>query len=370
MHREFFICFWISAAFAFWGTAESNPPPGDHVWDEDDFYAILEISPEADEPAIKRAYRKMSLRFHPDKSGGNQQKFTKIARAYEVLMDPAKRRAYDLNGEEGVESVEHPKGDPFGGIFGQMFGFESASAGPKRMAAIELELPVTLEDIYNGRIVTASGYRQGICKKCRGTGAHTKKDIKICPKCEGRGVIVRMMQIHPGMYQQIQQGCNSCGGKGKIIGKKCAFCAGTRISDTRVSYRVTIEKGAAEGTKIAFPHATDETPEAVSGDVVFRLATRKHDRFARVGDDLHTTVTLSLKEALLGFKRTLKQLDGRLIVLKRTDVVTPPGHKERTMGEGMPKGVGEFGDLIVTYQVEFPKELTPQQREAVKLAGL
>ena len=343
------------------------------VWDEDDFYDILGVAPEAETTEIKKQYRKLSLLYHPDKDTGDAEKFKKIARAYEVLQDPAKRRAYDLGGEEGVENVEHPRGDAFGGIFGQFFGFESANSGPKKMQNLEIPLLVSLEDIYKGKVFEANGYRQGMCKKCRGTGAYTKKDIKVCQKCQGKGMVVRMVQIHPGMYQQIQQNCGNCAGKGKVISKKCEFCAGSRVADSVLfPYKITVEKGIAENSKIPFPYATDETPEVMAGDVIFKIQSRPHPVFERKGKDLLANVVLTLKEALLGFERSLTHLDGRSVELVRKDIVTPPETKQKLSGEGLPihNSPDEYGDLIVTYQVEFPSSISDQQRSVLKGLGL
>ena len=342
---------------------------GEHVFDENDYYARLRVSSEADDQEIKRAYRKLSLKYHPDKNGGDQEAFRKVALAYEVLSDPVKRNAYDRDGEEGVEALnKQSQQQQHGGMFGGFFNGFGQQQGPQKRPNLVIPLLTTLENIYSGQELNFSVYRQSKCRKCRGTGAYSKKDIKPCGDCGGRGVIVRMHEVYPGMYQQIQQQCPSCSGKGKKVGKKCPFCAGSRVSEVRNQLRVVIEKGTPDDHTITFNHAADESPEEASGDIVYRVQALPHATFVRSGNDLLLTVYLSLKESLLGFARVVKHLDGRDVKIERTDRVTAPQSKEKIKGHGMPvfADPGNFGDLIVTYEVEFPASLTDAQKASLK----
>lgn len=355
----------------FWSSDDDDEP-----WDEDDFYTLLKVSPEARLADIKKAYRRLSLEYHPDTNGGDQstiKKFQELARAYEVLSDDDLRRVYDREGLEGVEEFEkkkamggHRSHDPFAALF----GFGGQGAREAKRPSIQIPLFISLKDLYLGKKMEASVFKHTRCKKCRGTGAKTKKDIHKCTKCNGQGMVVTVHHVGHGMYQQFQQQCPVCNGKGKIIKRQCNHCKGKKIVPGMEEVHIHIEKGMKNGDEIVFASMCDEVAESADtpGDIKFHIEALESEELKRDGDDLKLVVWISLKEALLGFEREFHHLDGHVVEFAR-EGVTQFGFTERIPGEGMPKhGEGsEFGDMYVTYNVKFPEILTDAQIKAAEV---
>lgn len=357
----------------FWGgTTEDDEP-----WDDGDFYTLLGVSPEARLSEIKRSYRRLSLEYHPDHAGGDQEKIKKfqdLARGYEVLSDDDLRRVYDREGLEGVEEYEKKKAmgehrghhDPFAAFFG--FGGQ-AGRGEAKRPSIRVPLFISLKDLYLGKKMEASVFKHTRCKKCRGTGAKTKKDIHKCHKCNGQGVVVTVHHVGHGMYQQFQQPCPVCSGKGKIIKRTCNHCKGKKIVPGSEEVHIHIERGMKNGEEIVFPSMCDEVAESseAPGDILFEIETLESESLKRDGDDLKLTIWVSLKEALLGFKKQFEHLDGHIVEFTRSGV-TQYGFTEKIPGEGMPKHgqASEFGDMYVTYNVQFPESLSATQIAALQ----
>ncbi|KAK4332869.1 Mitochondrial protein import protein MAS5 [Rhodotorula toruloides] len=318
-----------------------------------DFYAALGVSRQAGDRELKKAYRvstrswmKLSKQYHPDKNDSDEAKarFLEVSRAYEVLSDPEKRKTYDRFGEEGLKQQEGGgrSGDPFD-VFRQAFGFGGGGGGQqqqRRGQNMLAEIEVDLKAMYEGDSMKFSVARKAICEQCDGTGAKSEKDIITCPVCEGRGVRVVRHQLGPGIFQQMQMHCDRCGGRGKSIKHVCPSCKGARIVDSHSDLNLHIDRGMPEGAEVVFEGEADESPEVVAGDVI----------------------------ALLGFKHTVKGLDGHDIVLSRTGV-TQPGFVDVITGEGMPiYHLSGHGDLFVEYQVVLPPKLSGKQREALEQA--
>ncbi|EFJ14233.1 hypothetical protein SELMODRAFT_109399, partial [Selaginella moellendorffii] len=314
------------------------------------YYEILEVSKSASESQIKRAYRKLALKYHPDKNPGNEEankKFTELTNAYEVLIDEEKRQIYDKFGEEGLK--QNGGGGRGGGnfardIFSQFFGGggfeeESEEKTPKGDDVI-VELYATLEDLYMGN--TFEMWRE-------------KNVLKPAPgkrQCNCKNEVVHR-QLGPGMYQQFtQQVCEQC----------------PNVKFAREGYHITvdIEKGMKDGHEITFHEDGEPIIDGDPGDLKFVVRTEKHDRFERHGNNLHTAVTISLLEALVGFEKEIKHLDGHAVSIGSTGV-TKPKEVRRFRSQGMPifESVNS-GDLLVTYEVDFPKTLTDAQKEAIK----
>jgi len=347
-------------------------------WDEDDYYTLLNIPQDATLAVIKRSYRRMSLEYHPDTAGeAGKEMFQKLSRAYEVLSDANLRRVYDQEGPDGVAEYEKRKAQgeqpQFQNPFGSFFGFGGGQREAKR-PSINIPLFISLKDVYTGRTLEASVFKQMRCKKCRGTGAKTKKDINTCTKCNGQGMVVGVHHIGGGMYQQFHQTCPVCSGKGKIIKRACSHCGGKKVVAGMENVSVFVEKGMQDGQQIRFPNMCDEVAGSTDapGDINFVVSPRPvvgdGYELRRDGNNLFLNTTISLKESLVGFVKEFEHLDGHLVEIDRRNKITSHGHVERIKGEGMPvhEGHGEFGDLVVTFSVRFPTELTDEQREAVK----
>lgn len=292
--------------------------------------------------------------------------------AYETLSDNEKRRIYDQAGEEGLKQQQNQGGggmrDPFD-MFGQMFGggghHHHGGHGheERRGEDVKLDLSVSLEDLYKGRVYEVQLKQQHLCSACRGTGARKESDVVPCGTCQGRGVVIKMHQIGPGFMQQVQQPCDVCSGKGKIIKAKCPKCRGAKVTRGTKTLDVMIEAGMPEGHRIEFEHAADEHPDHAAGHVVFTVSTRPHERFVRKGNDLHYTQRISLLESLVGFSTSVTHLDGHVVPLSSRGV-TQHGDVQRIVKEGMPhhNAASNKGDLFVKYEVIFPKTLTTEQK--------
>ncbi|KAL4170456.1 hypothetical protein KRP22_008565 [Phytophthora ramorum] len=336
----------------------------EHEHDHVDFYETLGLTMEATESQIKKAYRKLSLKYHPDKNQDNEEahsRFHEISRAYEVLSDTQKRQVYDLEGFEGLERDEKSAGRP-SSPFDAFFGDGGKQRGPD--AAVDV--PVTLEELYNGAQKQAQFARNVICRKCRGTGAKGGKTTT-CKKCGGSGQVLVQQKMGPGFTVQMQQPCPKCGGRGKTFKKACPFCNGNKVVKEDKVLTAEIERGMPSTHQIVFERESEQRPGMVPGDVIFRLHQVPHDRFRRAGDDLHYDLEISLEEALLGYKKPMKHLDDRTVVLTNSRVTTPFEVRD-VQGEGMPvhNYPSQRGDLHVHHEIRFPTKLSVEQKELVK----
>lgn len=247
----------------------------------------------------------------------------------------------------------------FGGGGGHRGSPPPPSQGPSSRA----ELQIDLEDAFRGNNdYVISFQRRKVCVSCKGTGAKDPvKDIQNCPVCHGQG-----MQIIQQGFAIFQMPCSKCGGHGKTIKNTCPKCSGQKILNVKEDVHLKIPKGCPEGHRLVVPGMSDESPEySKPGDLIITLTTRPHQMFTRKGDNLyHKAEPLVLRDALLGFNRSLRHLDGSKVSLKRTDV-TQPNQEIIIPGEGMPcyHQPGKRGDLFVTLPVVLPPVLTPSQKK-------
>eukprot|EP00753_Platysulcus_tardus_P014189 PLAT4186.1.p1 GENE.PLAT4186.1~~PLAT4186.1.p1 ORF type:complete len:402 (+),score=113.79 PLAT4186.1:153-1208(+) len=330
---------------------------------QQDLYEVLGIGRDAKQREIKKAFRKLSRTCHPDLHPNDPEKaeqFKTLSNAYETLLDEDKRQIYDLEGFEGLE--RHAQGGGGGGGF-DPFGFPTGK--PKGPTAT-LRLAVTLEELYNGGERTARIQRHVLCPKCRGTGAKDGK-MKKCKVCGGRGHRLVNQRVGPGFTIQMQQPCNACGGRGQVHQHKCPHCSGHKVVEEEKELLATIERGMASDEEILFERAGEQQPGMIPGDVVFKLEARKHRLFERRGNDLYMTQRISLREALLGFDRSIRHLDGHSVSLS-SNAITKPFQQRRLRKEGMPvhNFPAEHGDLYVTYEVNFPRTLSDSAKEELR----
>lgn len=307
-------------------------------------YETLGVEKDADEKVIKKAYRKLAVKHHPDK-GGDEQKFKEISAAYEVLSDPEKRAKYDKYGLEGIGD-DGPSGRSADDIFSAFFGGGGGRSrkGPRKGENVNHPIKVSLEDLYNGKTVKLAINRQV-----------QVGEAKMCDVCDGQGVVVELRQIALGMVQQVQKRCTNCNGEGYI---------GETKKERKV-LEVHIEKGMKNGQKVVFRGMADEKPNMEPGDINFVVQEKEHSLFKRKGADLLITKTLSLNEALCGFEWTITHLDKREIVIKSRpgEVIQPESAGGQPFvkivsGEGMPSKGNPFvkGNLYVLFTVEFPTD--------------
>ncbi|KAF5222892.1 hypothetical protein ECC02_003978 [Trypanosoma cruzi] len=360
-----------TAAFGGRGKAGARAPAEEE--EEVDYYAVLGLTENAAEKEVRQKFRELSRKYHPDVAKTEEAKamYGKINRANEVLTDKKKRRMYDMRGEEGLRQLERALAqneqghsmDPFARLFGMGGG------GNLRGSDSQSTLHVELEDVYKGTQRSVVLGKQKVCTKCKGTGASRGSGVTTCSHCRGHGVVIQRLQLGPGMYQDIQQACPHCQGQGRIAKHKCPACNGKKVVRGEVTLTIDIEQGIPEGHKVTFEMESDESPDLIPGDLIMTVLTKPHPRFSRRpnGLDLDMSLTVTLKEALLGFERRVEHLDGTEFLVEATGV-TPYGKVLKVRGKGMPRHhmPSEKGDLYVKVMFELPSFLTEAQRKEIE----
>ena len=325
------------------------------------------VDKNASPQEIRKAYRKLVIKLHPDK-GGDPEKFKEMQNAYEVLSDPKKREIYDKYGEEGLKEGGGADFDPFD-FFGGFGGFGSRSReNVKRKCKAKLvELKITLEDSYNGGRKEVEYDRRIICPKCKGSGSSNPNAKTTCSKCNGSGVRL-VVQRHGPMIMQTQTTCDECNGEGKIIKDKCKECKGQMVKIIKRKIGVDLEKGVPDGHRYKMACEGDEYPEVETGDLIIEIFLQKHKDFIRKGADLLYKCEISLLEALTGVTLAITHLDGRRILIKSSpgEIIQPQTLK--TVEElGMPffNSPFRFGHLYIDFQIVFPDKLSDEQSNKI-----
>jgi len=345
---------------------------------DESLYDLLGIDKNASEQDIKKAYKRMALRNHPDKAPEGQreayeERFKKISRAYEILSDAQKRKAYDAHGEAAFNGQDASGfgggaggfpggfggGDPFEtfrSMFGQNFGF----GGRRRTPDVGYAMEVSLEEIYTGANREVLYDQDVVCTFCNGRGA-TRVDR--CTKCGGAGATVEVRQVAPGYVTQVQRTCPGCGGAGATVpkGAHCNNCKGAGIVQKQARLPVYVHPGCPNFERFAFHGKADEQPDMETGDVIVEIHEKKHAVFQRVGKaDLFMERKVSLLDALCGVRFTLKHLDGSEICVSCGEgQIVKPGEVWTIPGRGMPRNRRRdaFGDLLIRFEVDFPNQL-------------
>jgi DnaJ homolog subfamily A member 2 len=311
-----------------------------------DYYNILGISKTASSSEIKKAYYKLSKEHHPDR-GGSEEKFKACNEAYQVLIDPEKKALYDKFGKEGLNQNHF---DPFSGFGFNPFGFNQGfQQQSKKAADKEVFYEISLSDLYHGTTIKYEFTRTVICKDCQGRG--TSKDINIvCSDCQGRKQKVTMTRQGNTVFQNVEM-CPSCQGKGISIKDKdkCKCCKGNRISEENTVLNIDIVRGMFWGDILKFNGFGNEKPDAISGDLLFRLEPQSIEYITRVKDDLIYHLSINLLQALGGKEIILKHLNGETLTI--VDKISP-GDVKKLPGYGMPiRNTGDYGDLYIKFQL-------------------
>lgn len=339
----------------------------------DKLYKVLGISKNASESEIKKAYKKLALKYHPDKNSGDDTQFKKINEAYEILSDQEKKQMYDQFGEEYLKPDFQNNQHHFNpnDIFEQFFkpqqrtNFSHHNKGKDLIHNIEL----SLEEIYIGITKKMAINRDIICSECKGIGCKDKNKIQKCSDCNGQGIKTIERQLQPGMVQQIRTKCTKCNGQGNIITNenKCTKCNGNKTIKDRQIKEIVIHKGIENGETIIFSGQADEVPGKLPGDIIFIIKEKKHPIFKRKGTHLLMKQEIGLNEALCGFKFKIKHLDGRYIYIESNsnDIINPNDFKA-VPNLGMPNKKNDgYGHLAILFKVKFPDELSKTQKKVL-----
>ena len=345
-----------------------------------DFYEILGVPRNASDDDIKKAYRKLAMKYHPDRNQGEaakaaEEKFKETKEAYEVLSDAAKRGAYDQYGHAGVDPNMRGAGaagaegfggfaEAFGDIFGDVFGGNRRGGGGRQVFRgndISYAMEVSLEEASGGKDAQIRIPSWDDCRSCSGTGAKPGTKVVTCTTCHGNGVV----QMRQGFFS-VQQTCPQCRGTGKLIPEPCVACHGVGKVKAHKTLEVKIPAGIDTGMRIrSSGNGEPGTNGGPAGDLYIEIRIKKHDIFERDGDDLHCVVPISFPRAALGGEIEVPTLTGKAAI----DIPegTQAGKQFRLRGKGI-KGIRSSypGDLYCHIAVETPVKLTEPQRKLLK----
>jgi molecular chaperone DnaJ len=346
-----------------------------------DYYEVLGVSREASDQELKSAYRKLALKYHPDRNPGDhaaEEKFKQASEAYQVLCDADKRAAYDRYGHAGVGAGGQSYGSPFAGgvdigdIFGDLFGEMFSTGGSQRGSRqqrgddLRFDLTIDFEDAIFGAETEVKIRRLEVCTTCGGRGSASGRGPTVCTQCQGRGQI----RYQQGFFS-VARTCGACGGAGSIIGDPCQTCRGETRITKELKLTVKVPPGVEEGTRIRYAGEGDAGRMAgPKGDLYVVLSIKSHELFERDGQNLRCVVPISFPQAALGAEIEIPGIDGPVNL--KIPEGTQSGKELRIRGRGVPfLNEKANGDLIVKVVVQVPRKLSRAQRELVsKMAEL
>lgn len=352
-----------------------------------DYYEVLGVTKQASADEIKKAYRKMAIKYHPDKNPGDkeaEEKFKEAAEAYDVLSNPDKKQRYDQFGHAGVgssaagggfggggfsmEDIFSQFGDIFGGHFGGGFsgfgGFGGSSRGGQRVqkgSNIRIKVKLTLSEVVHGVEKKIKINKMVHCPDCKGTGAVSSSDIKTCEHCHGSGVVTQVVQTMFGQMQS-QGVCPVCKGEGKIIVNPCKRCSGSGLIKDSEEISFKIPAGVAQGMQLTVQGKGNAAKSGgINGDLLVLIEEEPNKDLQRDGNDLIYSLFISMPDAVLGTNAEIPSVDGKLRI--KVEPGTQSGKVLRLRGKGVPdvNGYGA-GDLLVYVQVWIPKYVTSEEK--------
>lgn len=352
-----------------------------------DYYEVLGVSKDADDAAIKKAYRALAKKYHPDMNPGDaeaEKKFKEASEAYAVLSDAEKRRQYDQFGHAAFEGGAGGAGgfggfdfngadfgDIFGDIFGDLFGGGGrrggrANNGPMKGANIRKSIRITFEEAVFGCKKELEVILKDPCTTCGGTGAKPGTSPETCPKCGGKGQVVYTSQSFFGTVQNVQT-CPNCGGSGKVIKEKCTSCSGTGFTSSKKKIEVTIPAGIDNGQSVRIREKGEPgTNGGPRGDLLVEVNVSRHPIFQRQDMHIFSTVPISFAQAALGGDVKIQTVDGAVIYNVKPGTKTDT--KVRLKGKGVPslRNSAVRGDHYVTLVIQTPEKLSAEAKEALR----
>jgi DnaJ family protein A protein 2 len=342
-----------------------------------DLYAILNVEKGASAADIKKAYRKLALKHHPDKCEDSGDRFKDINSAYEILSDPERRQQYDQFGITDTNNNHEDNHHPFAGtnIFEHLFRGGGINHRPQHQqqsshgADTVHNLAMSLEELWSGKQFKLSINREITCDNCNGKGGLIMQD---CRGCQGQGFQTTVRQIAPGFHQTVQSQCPMCKGSGLLPQDSCPKCNGKKIRSASELIVLTVPGGASNGDRFVQKGLGNSSPGIVPGDIVFIVQALQHEIYRRKGSTLHIDMSLTLQQALCGFSAEIKLIDGQMHTIASVpEKVTKPGSVQIIKGKGMPvNSTGTFGDLHVAFRVEFPDSVLECRELAAELPSL
>ena len=347
-----------------------------------DYYEVLGVEKGADDAAIKKAYRVLAKKYHPDMNPGDaeaEKKFKEASEAYAVLSDPDKRRQYDqfghaafeggMGGAGGFDFSGADFGDIFGDIFGDLFGggrSRGRGNGPMKGANLRTSVQITFEEAVFGCKKEIELNVKETCKTCNGSGAKPGTSPETCPKCGGKGQVVFTQQSLFGTVRNVQT-CPDCQGSGKIIKESCADCRGTGYISMKKRYSVDIPAGIDNGQSTRMPGLGEPGINGgPRGDVLIEVIVGRHPIFQRQDFDIYSTVPVSFAVAALGGEIFIDTVDGKVIYDVKAGTQTDT--RIRLRGKGVPswRNKDMRGDHYVTLVVQVPDKLKPEAKELLR----
>ena len=359
-------------------------------WFEKDYYAVLGVPKNASQAEVKKAYRKLAQKLHPDANPGDagaEGRFKEISAAYDVLGDEKKRKEYDqvrdmaasgfgpgagpggFPGGFGGIRFEDFEGGDLGDLFGSLFGSGGGPAGSRRGrgrtraakgADLEAEVRIGFEEAMQGTSVPLRLSGPARCDTCGGSGAKPGTDVRTCPQCGGSGTVAE----NQGFFSMARP-CPTCGGAGRIVETPCPSCRGTGSRNRTRTVTVRIPKGIRDGARIRVSGRGEAGRGAGdAGDLYVRVRVEPHPLFGRRGSDLTLTLPVTFPEAALGANVQVPTLNGPVTL--KVPAGTGSGKTFRVRGKGAPKAGGGAGDLLVTVAVDVPSRLSKKEREALE----
>ena len=345
-----------------------------------DYYSILGVSKSASEEDIKKAFRTLAHKYHPDKKGGDEQKFKELSEAYAVLSDKKKRAEYDTYGRtfsgggapgggfggfdfSNFEGFANGQGVEFdlGDIFGDVFG--GGGRRPRRGRDISIDVEIPFRDAIFGTERRMLINKLSTCDACDGSGAKKGSGLITCASCNGKGQMKESRNTFFGTFTSTRS-CPACKGRGEVPKETCSACHGEGVLKKQEEIHVVIPGGAENGEMIRMPGRGEAAPGVPAGDLYVKIHVRQDKLFTRDGMNLVTALSIKLSDALLGANYKIRTLDGE------TDLAIPQGVAQgeflRIRGKGVPSPRGTRGDLLVRIDIEFPKKLSKKAREAIE----
>jgi molecular chaperone DnaJ len=352
-----------------------------------DYYEVLGVKKDASDDEIKKAYRKLAVQYHPDKEGGNEEKFKEVNEAHEVLKDKQKRQRYDQFGHAGVggasgggggspfegfdfggfngQNVNFDFGGGFGDIFGQFFGGAAGHQyGPKQGRDVETTLTLSFDEAIFGKEIKLKLNLDDECSHCKGSTVEPGYSMKKCDECKGAGYTIRTMNSMFGPIQQQVQ-CATCRGKGQVPEKVCTRCKGSGVERKDRELTVKIPAGIDDGATIRLREQGEAIANGPRGDLYVHIRVKPHKKFTREGDLILSEEHISMVDAALGAELDVETVDG--VITMKVPAGTQSGSDFKLSGHGVPHlNKDTRGAHIVSVIVDTPTKLTKRQKELLE----